>query len=450
MTARRHDLGATDLTDMPDMRRILFLQGPPGFFWRELAIAFEAAGHATFKIHLHLGEVLYWFRRGGTHFRGRFASWESWLDRFVVDNGITDILYYSDRQPYHVVAQDIAARHGIKAIAVENGYLRPDWITLELNGMGTFSHFPDDPAKIRALAVGLPAPDLTVRYPHGLVAEMTHEITYNLFARVYRLLYPLYRSGTYYSPFTEYVIGILYHTGSKRRGIAAKAVVEELAGSDLPYYVVALQLQSDKQIHANSPFSHLAEMIETVVESFAANAGSDAVLVFKEHPHDNGVENWPRVIAEAAARHCVTGRVKYICGGDLGRLLQRAKGCVIVNSTVGLHALRAGVPVKTLGVAIYDMPGLTDQKPLQSFWRDPAAVDADLLDAFTRLMAETIQIKGSFYNKAGRKAAVDETVLRVAQGRVNGDADTGYAPRIAHARKLGVRLFARPDRLTDE
>lgn len=435
---------------MPDKRRILFLQGPPGFFWRELAMAFEAAGHSTFKIHLHLGEVLYWFRRGGTHFRGRFASWEAWLERFVVANGITDILYYSDRQPYHVVAQEVAAWHGVNAIAVENGYLRPDWITLELNGMGTFSHFPDDPEKIRELAKGLPAPDLAVRYPHGLVTEMTHEITYNLCARVYRLLYPLYRSGTYYSPFTEYVIGILYHTGSKRRGVAAKAVVEELASGNLPYYVVALQLQSDKQIHANSPFAHLGEMIETVIASFSAEAPLNAVLVFKEHPHDNGVENWPRVIAEAAARHGVEARVKYICGGDLGRLLQRASGCVIVNSTVGLHALRAGVPVKTLGVAIYDMTGLTDQKPLDAFWRDPAPVDPDLLDAFTRLMAETIQIKGSFYHAAGRKAAVAETVRRVAQGRVNGSADVGLAPRIAYARKLGVRLFTTPDRLKNE
>lgn len=432
--------GAPDLTDMPHLRRILFLQGPPGFFWRELAIAFEAAGHATFKVHLHLGEVLYWFRFGGTHFRGRFASWEAWLERFVVANRITDILYYSDRQPYHVVAQTVAARHGINAIAVENGYLRPDWITLERNGMGTFSHFPNDPEAVRVLATGLPTPDLTVRYPHGIVTEMTHEITYNLFARVYRLLYPLYRSGTYYSPFTEYVIGILYHTGSKRRAVAAKAVVEDLSGGDRPYFVVALQLQSDKQIHANSPFAHLREMIETVIASFAARAPENAVLVFKEHPHDNGVENWPRVIAEAAARHGIGSRVRYICGGDLGRLLQRATGCVIVNSTVGLHALRAGVPVKTLGIAIYDMAGLTDQKPLDDFWSDPAPVDATLLDAFTRLMADTIQIKGSFYNASGRKVAIAETVRRVAQGRVNGLADAGRAPRIERAARLGVPL----------
>ncbi|MFX8331587.1 hypothetical protein ABTL50_19330, partial [Acinetobacter baumannii] len=85
----------------------------------------------------------------------------------------------------------------------------------------------------------------------------------------------------------------------------AKAVVEELASGNLPYYVVALQLQSDKQIHANSPFAHLGEMIETVIASFSAEAPLNAVLVFKEHPHDNGVENWPRVIAEAAARHGV-------------------------------------------------------------------------------------------------------------------------------------------------
>jgi hypothetical protein len=65
-------------------------------------------------------------------------------------------------------------------------------------------------------------------------------------------------------------------------------------------------------------------------------------------------------------------------------------------------------------------------------------------------MAETIQIKGSFYHAAGRKAAVAETVRRVAQGRVNGSADVGLAPRIAYARKLGVRLLTTPDRLKNE
>lgn len=425
---------------MTEHRRILFLQGPPSIFWRELALAFEAAGHATFKIHLNLGDVLWWLRRGGWHFRGRFSGWETYLDRFVRDHGITDILYYADRQPYHIVAQAVAARHGITAIAVENGYLRPDWITLERSGMGAFSHFPADPAQIRTLAASLPDPDLTVRYRHGLVTEMTNEISYNLFARFYRLLYPFYRSGSYYNPFTEYVTGLVYHLGGAGRAAEAQRIVAERTASDRPYFVVALQLQADKQIQANSPFSHISEMIERVVASFAAHAPEDAILVVKEHPHDNGVEKWPRITAASARRHGVDARTQFIRGGDLGRLLEKARGCVIVNSTVGLYALRAGVPTKALGVAIYDMPGLTDQQPLDPFWRNPVRPDPDLLRDFIRLLAATVQIKGSFYNRNGRKAAIRAVVDRIAAGRVNGVADMGYAVRLEAARKLGVRL----------
>jgi capsular polysaccharide export protein len=432
------------LNGMAEPRRILFLQGPPSIFWRELAIAFEAAGHATFKIHLNLGDVLWWLRRGGWHFRGRFSGWQKYLDRFVRDHGITDILYYADRQPYHIVAQAVAARHGIAAIAIENGYLRPDWITLERSGMGAFSHFPADPARIRILAAGLPDPDLAVRYRHGLVTEMTNEISYNLFARFYRFLYPLYRSGSYYNPFTEYVTGLIYHMTGAGRAADARRIVTERVASDRPYFVVALQLQADKQIHANSPFTHISEMIERVVASFAAHAPDDAVLLFKEHPHDNGVEKWHRITAAAATRHGVDARTQLICAGDLGRLLERARGCVIVNSTVGLYALRAGVPTKALGVAVYDMPGLTDQKPLDAFWRDPTPPDPELLRDFVRLLAATIQIKGSFYNRAGRHAAIREIVDRIASGRVNGAADEGYAVRLDAARKLGVRIVSEP------
>ena len=53
---------------MPEFtkRSVLFLQGPSSPFWPELARAFEAAGHATHRIHCNMGDFVFWLRPGGT------------------------------------------------------------------------------------------------------------------------------------------------------------------------------------------------------------------------------------------------------------------------------------------------------------------------------------------------------------------------------------------------
>ena len=108
-----------------------------------------------------------------------------------------------------------------------------------------------------------------------------------------------------------------------------------------------------------------------------------------------------------------------IDGGDLAILLDHAQGVILVNSTTGLQALNAGIPVKTLGIAIYDIPGLTHQGPLDDFWQQAQKPDAELMDAFTRLLAASIQVKGSFFNKQGQEAAAQEFIRRITNASVN-------------------------------
>lgn len=426
---------------MAGSRRVLFLMGPASLLWRELGDAFEQAGHTTFKIHFSLGDQLFWWRRGGTAYRGRRSKFRAFLEAFIDRNAITDILYYADRDFYHIVAQEVAATRGITAISIENGYLRPDWITLERGGMGIYSRFPDDPDTIRAQGAAVPEPDLDVRYSHTFFKEITLEIAYSMITYFWRVFYPFYRFGRYYDPLLEYLAAIPHMLGKKQRQIAAQTVVEALEANEVTYFAVALQLQGDQQIRANSPFVHLSEFIDTVVGSFARHADASSQLVFKQHPHDNGREAWARVIAQSAVRHGVAKRVSFIDGGDLTLFLRKARGCVLVNSTVGLTALRLGCPTKVMGVAIYDIPGLTHQKPLDTFWRAPEPVDQALMSDFNRLLAASIQVKGSFVNPEGRKAAVTEIVRRVVSGAVNEPgACVEPPPRLKKAQELGIRV----------
>jgi capsular polysaccharide export protein len=422
-------------------RTVLFLQGPTSLFWTELAAGFEAAGHRVLKVHLCAGDWLFWRRRGALNYRGRFSNWAGWLERLMREEGVTDVLYYADRLPYHVEARRIAERLGISPYAVEFGYLRPDWLTLERGGMGAYSHFPTDPAKIRAAAAGLPAPDTANRYPFRFQQEAFGEVTFHLSAEILRILYPFYRHDTYYHPFLDYLSWIGRLTRVKSGLEHAVAVTERIWNEKQPYHLLALQLQSDYQIRANSAYGHLSEMIDEVISSFAFKAPPGDHLVVKMHPLDNGFENWPKVTERIAADYGIADRVHAIDGGDLMRLIAHAKGTVVVNSTVGLHSVRAGCPTKVLGVAVFDVPGLTHQGPIDSFWTAPEPVDAELCDAFVRVMAAAIQVKGSFYNPEGRRAAVAEIVRRVEAGTVNlPGAFEPVPPRLAKAKAAGVPI----------
>lgn len=399
------------------MPNVLHLQGPASPLWSELADAFEARGARTRKVHLAPSDALFWRRPGVLSYRGSLARWPVWLEALIARDGITDILCYADRLPFHAAAAEVAARLGVRFHVVENGYFRPDWITLERGGMGVRSHFPNDPEMVRERARGLPAPDFEIRHRHRFHVLAAHEVAQSLVDFFARPLYPGYRSERYYNTIHEYLSWFPRALVVPRLRKVTKAI--ERWSPDTRYWLFAMQLQADFQIRANSHWGHLSNLMERVIGSFAENAAPDERLVVKLHPHDNMMERWDRVAARIAARHGVADRVFTVIGGDLGGLIRRSRGVLLVNSTVGIHVLRAGKPLAVLGAAVYDMPGLAHAGPLDTFWRAPRAPDPELVDAFLRLLGATTQIKGDFYDPAGRAAAIAEIVDRVVTGRVN-------------------------------
>ena len=62
-----------------------------------------------------------------------------------------------EQRPYHRAAIAAAQARGIAVTVTDFGYLRPDWIMLERDGMGAESRFPRDPAAILRAGRGLPA-----------------------------------------------------------------------------------------------------------------------------------------------------------------------------------------------------------------------------------------------------------------------------------------------------
>ncbi len=385
-------------------RSILFLQGPISSFFDRLGRALIARGHRVYRINLHLGDQLFW-HLPATNFRGDFTEWRDFVAAFLDRHQISDLILHGDRRPYHIVAAEEARARGIPVLATDLGYLRPDWITLEYDGMTTYSRFPRDRDAIHELAEKFQEPELGPRFhtPFWLIAS--RDVAYNLGLVFGRPLYPHYRYHSTVHPFVEYAGWIWSRPQKWLRSRSSAQTKRDLQAAPGTYFLVPLQLTTDFQIRAHSPYSDLREAVREIIASFVAS-GSRRKLVFVVHPLDNGVVNWRKVIGRQAEAAGAAERIFARGAGTPMDLLRNAAGVVTVNSTVGITALCNRIPVKALGNAIFDIAGLTCRVPLASFWHEPEPPDPQLLAAFLRALVGTTQIKGGYYERASQDCAI--------------------------------------------
>jgi capsular polysaccharide export protein len=137
-----------------------------------------------------------------------------------------------------------------------------------------------------------------------------------------------------------------------------------------------------------------------VIESFAANAPSEANLLLKAHPLDCSFFSWSKFVRDHARRLRLEGRLHYVDGGDLDEMITGARGLVCVNSTSATLALAKDTPVCTIGNAIYDLPGLTHQGHLDTFWTKPMAPEPGLYEAFRRVLVDRCLIRGGLASES--------------------------------------------------
>ncbi|MDL2400862.1 capsule biosynthesis protein [Rhizobium mayense] len=400
-------------------RVFLFLQGPSSPLFTEIAWGLEAAGHRCIRINLNLGDWIFWRRRGALNYRGAFAGWRHYVRRRIEAGKVTDVILLGEERPYHQVAIEEARQQGASINVVEMGYLRPDWVTIERDGMSSNSRFPVDPLYIVEAAASLPEPDWTRRFSHSFLAEAAYDLLYNIPNAFLWFLYPGYKRHALYHPLVEYAGWLRRLPSSGRRAREAEATTERLIADKTRFFVYPLQLQTDYQLRSHSPFNRQQDAIRQIMRSFVAHATSDSHLVVKLHPLDNDLVDWKGYIDAICAELGLSSRVHFIDGGNLEKLITASQGVVTVNSTVALSALQADRPVKALGAAIYDIEGLTDQRPLDLFWGNPATPSPDIRSAFLKLLAASVQVRGNFYSRAGARSASAEIVKRLLSQTVN-------------------------------
>ncbi len=396
-------------------RNVLLLQGLMGPLFRRLGQRLRGAGHSVFKVNFNGGDRLFWRLPGGIDYRGTLEEWAQALDQILTDKQVTDVILFGDCRDHHMIATKVCRDRDIPVHVFEEGYIRPDWVTFETGGVNGHSSLPRDPAWYLETAAGLPAVEQHDPVPSSFRRRALEGLAYNVADVLTRWYYSNWNNHRPWHPLVEGMGWLRKLRRRKERDLQSEALLARLEASRQPYFLFPLQLDSDAQIRLHSPFAGIAEAIKVVLSSFAAHAPAGTRLVIKEHPLDNGVRDWELISGDLARRFGVEDRVDYLPGGDIVPVAQRSLGMVTINSTSGTLGLSMGIPAVVLGMAIYDIPGITAQGGLDAFWQDPQAPDPAIFDAFRRVLIERCLIRGGFFSPEGLDLVVGQAAERFAR-----------------------------------
>jgi len=113
------------------MRRdVLLLQGPIGPFFSRFATDLEARGFRVTKINFNGGDRFFWRGSNALDYTGTLDDWEAWIERLLINRDIGRIYLFGDCRSYHRIAREVARRRGVRVFVFEEGYIRPNFITL--------------------------------------------------------------------------------------------------------------------------------------------------------------------------------------------------------------------------------------------------------------------------------------------------------------------------------
>lgn len=386
-------------------RCVLLLQGPRSGFYRHLARALEARGARVLRVLFCPGDALFWWPRPAIRYRGRLEHWPARLRGLVAQEGITDIVGLGDGRPLHATAFDTARTAGVQVHVIEQGYLRPGWLTIERDALGAWQPRPD--------AAPRPIPASAARPGAGFARFAAMDVAHHAATLAAGwLLYPHFRRHELWSAPREWLGWLRRFAGAGRRRAADRVSLARIAAATGPVFMLGLQLETDFQLRRHGPPGGLRAVMAEVALSFAAHAPKDALLVIKPHPLDPLLTDWTAVLAAVPLAEAARARILWLHAGDA--LALPLAGLVTVNSTLGLAALARGVAVKAMGRAIYARAGLVHGGALDDFWRSPQRPDPAATAAFLGALVEETQVQGTF-DGAGMAQGAEGIATRILE-----------------------------------
>lgn len=394
-------------------RRFLFLQGPHGPFFAALARMLTDAGAACWRVGFNAGDAAFWRDRARyLPYRGTPEAWPEAFDRIAAEHGITDVVLYGDTRPVHAAAVARAKALGLTLHVFEEGYLRPYWITYERGGSNGHSRLMDlgvEDMRGALARAGADQPEAPARWG-DMRQHVFYGALYHFFVLALNRGYPGFRPHREIGVAGEFALHLKRLLASPLLMAERALTSARVAWSGRPYHLVLLQLAHDASLRSHGGVASQEDFLAQVIEGFARGAPRHHLLVFKAHPLEDGRAPLRGTIRRLARAHGIAGRVRFVPGGKLARLLSEARSAVTVNSTAAQQALFRGLPVKCLGRAVYAKPEFVSQQSLADFFAAPERPDLRAYRDYRRFLLETSQVPGGFYSLRGRRAALRHVV----------------------------------------
>jgi capsular polysaccharide export protein len=383
-------------------KNILFLQGPMGTFFKRADRAFRKKGAKTYKIALNAADWFFSNKDNVISYKGTPKLWQTFICDFLIQHKIDKIFLFGDCRFYQKKTIKAADSLGIEVFVFEEGYIRPDYITLEKQGVNGNSRLPKSKSFYEKLPEVLEQ-QKAIPTKNRLYVMIISAVTYYLIANAFAFVYPHYIHHRDFSAVKEAFYGIrnfirkiFYSQKDRKYNHLLKSVLSK------KYFFVPLQTRSDAQIKKHSLFKNIEEFIEVVLNSFAHSADEKHCIVFKHHPFDRGRKNYINYINSLAKKLGIEKRVIVLYELNIPNALKNTLGTVTINSTVGLSSLYHGAPTITMGKAIYDIKGLTCKgMSLDDFWQNATIPNEILFKKFRDFIITNSQINSSFYGKIG-------------------------------------------------
>lgn len=387
-------------------QNILLLQGPMGCFFLQFNQWLSKYQKTVYKINFNGGDEYYYPESNANTFAftDKMENFHSFLHNFIEKNNIDSIICFGDTRSMHKIAKQVSLEKNLHFWAMEEGYFRPHFITIEKDGCNYFSPIPLDADFFQEAFKHLK--EKTYRQSNGVRGAFLKGRVKGFFYLWHltknRSKYPHYQHHRNYRAWQSVYLTLkgemrlLFKYRIKDKLLMKKIIHNQIRN----FYILPLQLCDDAQISIHSDFASVEEFLIFVLQSFANYAPPDLNLMVKHHPWDIYLSDYTKQLNDFIKKnpHC-KGRIFYIHEMPLPVLLRKGKAMVVMNSTSGVSALLHGMPVKVLGRANYDVTGLTDQNSLANFWHNPMKPDAELFNAFRQYHMNVTQVAGNFYSE---------------------------------------------------
>ena len=388
--------------------RVVLLQGPVGPFFKHLQRFLDRNGFDTWRITFSAADGLFSDRGKRLSFHGGRKEWEIWLRGFLSTADVDYLVLFGAEREIHAVARREAEAFGVEVISLEEGYLRPGFVTIERGANNWLS----------PIARQLPPKDFdpaeagadSKTFPNSFRTMCLHGLTYYA---VRSLFTGIRRRKLFHRPIRPMTEVIGWTRNAYRRfahSLSNFSTVERLLEHhDKRYFLVPLQVSADTQLGRAALGWSNARLIMETLHSFAATAPRKHRLVFKIHPLERGHSNDRHLAFQVARMLGVEKRVDVIDTGSLGLLTRHCAGMITINSTSGLSAIYHGVPLMVIGQAFYANEALATcargNPDFEAFWTKGHVADAQLRQTYLAWLRKVSLRAGDFYVREGMELA---------------------------------------------